>query len=75
MITDIKQQTALVYPAHWRTDTVDCYERLHSLRKVTQADVDEIVAKLDWWREWRDYFSTTGGVDYHARENLIASGE
>lgn len=69
----LKQQTVLVYPAHWSAETVDRYERLHSLKKVTQADVDEIAARLEWYREWRDYFATTNGQDLTGLRK--ASGE
>jgi hypothetical protein len=59
----MKQQTALKYPDTWTESTVNTFERLHSLGHITQADVDEIEERLQWFRGWRDYFATTGGRD------------
>lgn len=71
----MKQQTALNYPDTWKASSIDVYERLHSLGKITQADVDEIEERLQWFRGWRDYFATTGGKDFTVDDYPIAAGE
>ena len=64
----LRQQTALNYPDTWKSSAIDTFERLASMGKITQADVDEIEERLQWFRGWRDYFATTGGVDYTVDE-------
>ncbi len=39
------------------------YQRLADIGRITQADIDAAEAHLVWWREWRDYYATTGGQD------------
>ena len=55
-----ERQTALKYPPHWSQATVDTYENLYALGRVTQADIDEIEARLAWFRQWRDWFGAQG---------------
>ncbi len=63
MNTELRQQRSLRYPDHWSQDTVDRFENLHDMGKMSQSEVDRIAERLQWYREWRDYFATTGGVD------------
>lgn len=58
-----RQVTELVFPATWRTESREVFQRLADLGKVDQADVDEAEARLAWFRVWRDYYATTGGKD------------
>lgn len=55
--------TELAFPVSWRCESCERYQRLADMRKVTQADVDEIEARLVWFREWRNYYATTAGQD------------
>ena len=71
----MKQQTTLKYPDTWGASAIDVYERLASMGKITQADVDEIEERLQWWRGWRNYFATTGGIDYTVDDYQEASGQ
>lgn len=76
MVNDLRQQTTMNYPDTWKSSAIDTFERLASMGKVTQADVDEIEKRLTWWRGWRDYFQTTGGIDYTLIEDYQeASGQ
>lgn len=71
----MKRQTTLNYPDTWNESTVNVYERLHSLGRIQQADVDEIEERLQWYRGWRDYFAGTNGHDYTVDDYPIAAGE
>ena len=71
----MKQQTTLNYPDTWKSSAIDTFERLASMGKVTQFDIDEIEERLAWWRGWRNYFATTGGKDHTVDDYPIASGE
>jgi hypothetical protein len=70
-----RPQTALNYPESWKPSSIDTYERLHTMGKITQSDVDEIETRLQWFRDWRDYFVTTGGVDETVNGYRKAAGE
>jgi hypothetical protein len=61
-------QRYLEYPEHWTDQSKDRYETLYALELVTQADIWAIEERLQWFRDWRDYFATTGGVDETARD-------
>lgn len=56
-------QRYLEYPDSWRESSIATHERLYTMGRITQADVNEIEERLQWWRGWRDYFAGTGGVD------------
>lgn len=74
-MNDIPQRT-LNYPDTWRIDSIERYEVLHGLGIVGQGDIDAIEARLVWFREWREYFKTTKGVDHTLdEEHKKASGE
>ena len=62
----------LTFPAGWSSDSCEVYQRLADRGKVTQADVDAAEAHLVWFREWRDYYSTTNGHDEIMRESKTA---
>lgn len=55
--------TELVFPATWRRESCERFQRLADIGRVIQDDVDAIEAKLVWFRAWRDYYATTGGRD------------
>jgi hypothetical protein len=54
----MKQQTALNYPDTWTESTVNTYERLASMGKVDQMEVDRVESVLEWFRNVRDEFAT-----------------
>lgn len=64
--------TELIFPATWSEKSVATHQRLADMGKLTQVDIDEIEARLMWFREWRDYYATTGGKDAELKK---ASGE
>lgn len=55
--------TALVFPITWRRDSCERFQRLADKGRMTQVDVNEVEAKLAWFRKWRDYYATTEGQD------------
>ena len=46
----LRQQTALNYPDTWKSSAIDTFERLASMGKVTQFDIDEIEERLALFR-------------------------
>lgn len=49
-VAPVDFKTQLTYPAHWKQETVNTYERLFTLGKVDQAEIDRIEARLQWFR-------------------------
>ena len=68
-------QRYLEYPKGWTEQSKDRYETLYAMELVIQDDIWAIEERLQWFRDWRDYFATTGGVDETVNGYRKAAGE
>ncbi len=60
---NLQQQRGLNYPDTWSKSSIETHERLFDLGLIDQDHIDYVETRLQGWRDWRDYFATTGGVD------------
>lgn len=50
----LRQQTALNYPDTWKSSAIDTFERLASMGKVDQFEVNRVESELIWFRLARE---------------------